>query len=132
MEDGSDVIIYVWEFNSCHKKFTRTWNLLDHARTHKGIKPYECQYWKRRYTQKGNLRKHLKQHLEPTLKSRKKFFCSLWSSRYTEKYNYKVNSTFRINSYRSWSLVAFLRLVLGCLFFHNIEIIWDSCKPQIS
>ena len=33
--------IYICKFNDCNKEFTRTWNILDHARMHKGIKPYK-------------------------------------------------------------------------------------------
>lgn len=93
MADGTITVIYVCKFEECNKKFTRTWNFLDHARTHKGIKPYKCQWCVKRFTQKGNLKKHLKQHLEPTLDERKKYKCRYCSSRYTEKYNYNVSVT---------------------------------------
>ena len=93
MADGTITVIYVCKFEECNKKFTRTWNFLDHARTHKGIKPYKCQWCVKRFTQKGNLKKHLKQHLEPTLEERKKYKCRYCSSRYTEKYNYNVSVT---------------------------------------
>lgn len=93
--DGAESsTIYKCTFEGWNKEFTRTWNMLDHARTHKGVKPYKCQWCPRQFTQKGNLQKHLKQHFEPTLNLRKKFKCLFCSSRYTEKYNYNVSLQF--------------------------------------
>lgn len=92
-EDGSLNTIYKCTYPEWDKEFGRTWNMLDHARTHKGIKPYKWQWWVRSFTQKGNLKKHLKQHLEPTLNQRKKFKCPYCPSRYTEKYNYNVSNS---------------------------------------
>ncbi|CAI2383152.1 unnamed protein product [Moneuplotes crassus] len=88
---GTVVTIFVCKFQDCEKTFTRSWNFLDHARTHLGIKPYSCPHCPRSFTQKGNLKKHMKQHSEPTLENRKKFVCTHCSSRYTEKYNLKVH-----------------------------------------
>lgn len=90
-EDGTLSTIYRCKAEGCDKEFGRTWNMLDHARTHKGVKPFQCKWCPRSFTQKGNLKKHLKQHLEPTLNQRKKFKCQFCSSRYTEKYNYNVS-----------------------------------------
>lgn len=90
-EDGTMSTIYKCKVEGCDKEFGRTWNMLDHARTHKGVKPFQCKWCTRSFTQKGNLKKHLKQHLEPTLNQRKKFKCQFCSSRYTEKYNYNVS-----------------------------------------
>ena len=42
--DGSIITIYVCQHGICNKTFTRSWNFLDHARTHKGIKPYKCHH----------------------------------------------------------------------------------------
>lgn len=89
-EDNQTITIFICKFDGCNKEFKRTWNMLDHARTHKGVKPFACQYWPRRFIQKGNLKKHLKQHFQPTLYERKKFLCRIWNCRYTEKYNFKV------------------------------------------
>jgi len=90
-KDGTISTIYKCRFGRCDKQFNRTWNMLDHARTHKGVRPFKCQWWSKRFTQKGNMRKHLKQHVAPTLNERKKFKCEICSSRYTEKYNYNVS-----------------------------------------
>mmetsp|Transcript_9501 Transcript_9501/g.10734 ORF Transcript_9501/g.10734 Transcript_9501/m.10734 type:complete len:175 (+) Transcript_9501:322-846(+) len=43
---------------SCNKEFERSWNLLDHCRMHKGIKPYQCGECGKQFTQKCNLGKH--------------------------------------------------------------------------
>ena len=44
------------------KEFQRCWNLLDHCRTHKGIRPHKWNIWGKQFTQKGNLNKHLQIH----------------------------------------------------------------------
>ena len=43
-----------------------------------------------KFTQKGNLKKHLKTHMMPDVESRKRYKCEFWASSYTERYNYKV------------------------------------------
>ena len=48
--------------NEWGKEFQRWWNLLDHCRTHKGIKPHKWNVWGKQFTQKGNLNKHLQIH----------------------------------------------------------------------
>ena len=87
---GNDITVYTCRHMDCNKKFTRTWNLLDHARVHLGVKPFACSQWRKVFTQKGNLMKHLKVHALPDVDSRKRYFCNLCSSSYTERYNYKV------------------------------------------
>lgn len=74
-EDEGMITVYICKHPGCDKEFKRTWNMLDHARTHKGVRPFACPYCPRRFIQKGNLRKHLKQHSEPTLSERKKYKC---------------------------------------------------------
>lgn len=32
--------VYKCKFQDCNKIMERTWNMIDHARMHKGIKPY--------------------------------------------------------------------------------------------
>ena len=44
------------------KIFIKAWNFLDHARMHLGEKPFQCSQWDSKFTQKGNLKKHLKKH----------------------------------------------------------------------
>ena len=42
--DGKEVAIYICKYNNCNKEFTRTWNILDHARVHMGVKPFTNNY----------------------------------------------------------------------------------------
>lgn len=84
------IIVYICKHKNCNKEFTRTWNILDHARMHKGVKPYKCNFCMKQFTQKGNLRKHMKTHVMPSLEQRKRYKCEFCDSSYTERYNYKV------------------------------------------
>ncbi|CAI2379918.1 unnamed protein product [Moneuplotes crassus] len=60
---GKKTLMYICQFKGgCHKEFERCWNLLDHCRMHFGVKPYSCPKCDRRFTQKGNLNKHLGTH----------------------------------------------------------------------
>ena len=87
---GKDVIIYIWKHDGCNKEFTRTWNILDHARVHMGVKPFTCNFCFKGFTQKGNLKKHLKTHTLPNVENRKRYYCEACGSSYTERYNFKV------------------------------------------
>lgn len=51
-------------YEGCGKKFTKTWNILDHFKVHTGEKPFKCAACKRAFSQKGNLTKHLKLHIK--------------------------------------------------------------------
>lgn len=51
-----------WEYENWTKKFQKSWNFINHARMHLGIKPHQCDKWGRRFTQRGNLRKHILRH----------------------------------------------------------------------
>lgn len=44
------------------KQFIKAWNFLDHARMHTGEKPFEWKVCSTKFTQKGNLKKHMKKH----------------------------------------------------------------------
>ena len=50
------------QFPGCTKQFIKAWNFLDHARMHLGEKPFQCKLWRSSFTQKGNLKKHMKKH----------------------------------------------------------------------
>lgn len=55
--------IIVCKYNNCDKEFNKSWNFLDHARMHEGIKPFVCDLCGKSFTQSGNMKKHRKQHL---------------------------------------------------------------------
>lgn len=60
---GKPLPKYIWKHKgSCNKKFERTWKLLDHCRTHSGVRPYSWTIWGRKFTQKGNRNKHMLKH----------------------------------------------------------------------
>lgn len=48
-----------WDFENWGKTFNKTWNFINHARMHLGIKPHKCKFWDIRFTQKENLKKHM-------------------------------------------------------------------------
>lgn len=72
---GRPQTVYICGHEDCRKEFLRTCNLLDHMRMHEGIKPNNCEYCGKGFTQKSNLRKHLKVHLAPELQDRKRYTC---------------------------------------------------------
>ena len=80
-------VVYRCKFDGCTKKCSKRWNLIDHIKMHLGVKPYECEKCHARFTQKGNLKKHLKVHLMPSLNQRKVHKCKYCSKSYTERYN---------------------------------------------
>lgn len=97
---GRKQTVYICKHDDCNKEFLRTCNLLDHVRMHSGIKPHVCNFCDKTFTQKSNLRKHLKVHLAPELDQRKRYSCEYCDSKYTERYNFKVRSllVFDLNS----------------------------------
>ncbi|CAI2384025.1 unnamed protein product [Moneuplotes crassus] len=54
--------VFHCKFGDCQKSFNKTWNFINHARTHLKIKPYQCQTCHKRFTQRGNMKIHEKIH----------------------------------------------------------------------
>ncbi|CAI2368406.1 unnamed protein product [Moneuplotes crassus] len=52
------------KYPHCDRTFHKTWNFIDHARMHLGIRPFKCNYCDAKFTQKCNLKKHLLRHLK--------------------------------------------------------------------
>ena len=91
-QTGKLTPIYICKYdNSCNQEFQRSWNLLDHVRMHYNIRPFACTYCDLKFTQKGNLNKHMLKHLIPDVKDRKKFKCDLCGKGYTKRSNYTVS-----------------------------------------
>lgn len=90
INEKSERLYRCW-VNDCNKILQKPWNLLDHVRMHFGIKPFQCNYWGKCFTQRGNLRKHTKQHLMPDVNQRKKYQWKHCDKSYTERYNLKVS-----------------------------------------
>ena len=89
---GKEAATFVCKYEgNCNQEFLRSWNLLDHIRMHYNIRPYECQYCNFKFTQKGNLNKHMLKHLVPNVKDRKKFKCEECNKSYTKRSNYMVS-----------------------------------------
>ena len=107
-KNGKMIIMYRWEFKGCGKTFMRTWNLLDHIRMHNGVRPYKCKHWDKSFTQKGNMRKHLIQHYQPDLSSRKRFKWEYCRSSFTERYNYRVSQILLKCNSKVCNLLSFI------------------------
>ena len=91
-QTGKITPIYVCKYdNTCNQEFQRSWNLLDHVRMHYNIRPFKCPYCSFKFTQKGNLNKHVLKHMIPDVKDRKKFKCEQCGKSYTKRSNYTVS-----------------------------------------
>lgn len=96
-----------------------TWNMLDHARMHKGVKPYSCPYCGKRFTQKGNMRKHAKLHLTPHVDARRKYTCEFCGGKFTEKYNLMVRKR----------LITIQNPFVSVLFLHFLTFHFNPRTP---
>lgn len=88
---GKNQKYFVCTHEGCNKEFTKSWNLVYHARIHTNEKPFKCTECRESFAQKGNLKRHMKTHSETALCSRKKFQCSTCLKKYTTKFNLKVH-----------------------------------------
>ncbi|CAI2382296.1 unnamed protein product [Moneuplotes crassus] len=59
------------KYAGCSKSFIKAWNFVDHARMHLGERPFACKLCPSRFTQKGNLKKHMKKHSQGNKASRR-------------------------------------------------------------
>lgn len=78
---------YTCKYENWGKQYHKRWNLVDHIKTHLGVTPYKCEFCESTFVQKGNLKKHLRQHQFPDLKKRKAFQWMHCHKSYTERYN---------------------------------------------
>ncbi|CAI2359556.1 unnamed protein product [Moneuplotes crassus] len=79
--------VVICEFEGCKKEFIKAWNFLDHFRMHQGVKPFICSICSNTFTQKGNLKKHMRQHINRNVRDRKIHKCRVCPKSYTERYN---------------------------------------------
>ena len=93
----------------CDQEFPRSWNLLDHIRMHYNIRPYQCHYCNYRFTQKGNLNKHMVKHMRSEFNSRRKYRCNECNKVFKKKNSYMVSSSSNM----------FIRIIL--CYFHFIN-----------
>ena len=82
--------LFICKYENCNKSFTIIWNLLDHVRMHRGVRPHNWEIWGKWFTQMGNFRKHMRTHEDDDINNRKRFQWSSCGRKYTEKYNLKV------------------------------------------
>ena len=101
-ENKKDKELYYWGYDDWTKHFSKVWNLVDHLRMHEGLRPYYCETCDKFFTQKGNLKKHMRQHTLQDVNDRKKFSCHYWGKGYTERYNLMVCYLVWICSYFQW------------------------------
>lgn len=85
--------VIICKFRNCDKEFIKAWNFLDHFRMHQGVRPFEWNICKKSFTQKGNLKKHQRQHFNTDVKDRKVHACHLCNKSYTERYNLRVSTS---------------------------------------
>ena len=106
------------------------WRMQDNSKSFDSNKPHRCDWWGKYFSQKGNLKKHVRQHINPDVNDRKRFSWTLWGKGYTERYNFKVCDInaqvyilfFRgIRSYKKFSLKYLLCKVRWLLAFLDAD-----------
>lgn len=66
----------------CGKSFGYKTVLTEHLRSHSGVKPYKCTHCEQRFTQRSNMKKHVKVNHEAT----REFKCDLCSKQFVSSY----------------------------------------------
>lgn len=66
---------YICRYDNCGKIFNKTYNLVYHFRVHTNEKPFECKFCHKKFSQKGNLGRHLERHKTDTVEERKVYNC---------------------------------------------------------
>ena len=141
--------VYICRYGRCNRLFTKGWNILDHVRMHEDLRPYQCEFWSRAFTQKCNLTKHRQRHIVADIKDRKKFRCSVCDKGFTERFNlrvslkeiwqrsllfFKIAVTLKVLSLFAFDCLSHLLLSRSCQHVsvsHAFRIIHSSnwCKP---
>lgn len=96
---GKTQKVFVCRFKDCDKEFTKSWNLVYHARIHTNEKPFKCSECRESFAQKGNLKRHMKIHNQSALAKRKRFQCQICLKKYTTKFNLKVHRQTKHNDF---------------------------------
>ena len=90
---GKMASVYICKYQGdCNQEFPRSWNLLDHIRMHYNIRPYQCQYCNFRFTQKGNLNKHMAKHTRSEFNTGRKYRCNDCNKVFKKRNSYMVSS----------------------------------------
>ena len=110
--------VIVCKYANCGKEFTKSWNFLDHARMHEGLKPFVCDICSKAFTQSGNMKKHIKQHSVEDVKQRKRYKCEYCDKCYTEKFNLKVRSPSNRRTPFSYSPISNIVTLQKTQYFH--------------
>lgn len=90
IDKEKEITLYRCKYAGWDKTLNKPWNLLEHVLMHEGVKPHRCDWWGKTFTQRGNLKKHVRQHIHPDVNHRKRFKCRFCEKGYTERYNLKV------------------------------------------
>mmetsp|Transcript_15925 Transcript_15925/g.17666 ORF Transcript_15925/g.17666 Transcript_15925/m.17666 type:complete len:102 (+) Transcript_15925:419-724(+) len=79
--------IFKCKTGECAQMASSPFELLEHMKVHDSMKPHVCNWCLKRFSQRGNLKKHARQHANPDVNDRKRFKCQICPKGYTERYN---------------------------------------------
>ena len=112
---GKMAPVYICKYEGgCNQEFPRSWNLLDHIRMHYNIRPYQCQYCNFKFTQKGNLNKHMAKHTRSEFNASRKYRCNDCNKVFKKKNSYMVSSHIIYAIY-------IIKLKLCLTYFINVD-----------